>query len=135
MTSSPRTDVAGKERPIGQLIGDITDDLSRLFRQEVELAKAEALQEGRKAAVAAANIAAAGVAGVLAATLLSLAAMFALAELMHIGWAAVIVALLWTVVAVALQAAGRQKLRSVAALPQTTETLKENAQWLQNPTK
>lgn len=135
MTSSPVNDVAGKERPLGELIGDITGDLSHLLRQEVELAKAEALQEGKKALIAVANFVVAGIAGILVAILLSFAVVYALAELMHIGWAALIVAMVWAVVAVALQATGRQKWRTVAALPQTTETLKENAQWLQNPTK
>lgn len=135
MTSVPRADTAGKERPLGELIGEITGDLSRLLRQEVELAKAEALQEGRKALVAGANFAVAGVAGMLVAVLLSFAAVFGLAEIMHIGWAAVAVAAVWAVLAVVLQAAGRQKLRTVAAFPKTTETLKENAQWLQNPTR
>ena len=74
-------------------------------------------------------------AGLLAAILLSFAVVYALAEVMHIGWAALIVAVVWGVAAAALQAAGRRKLRTVAPLPQTAETMKENAQWLQNPTK
>ena len=41
------------ETSIGQLISDISDDLSRLFRQEVELAKAEVRQEATKAGKAA----------------------------------------------------------------------------------
>ena len=53
MTTSNRpTPVPGKERALGDLIGDITGDLSRLFRQEVDLAKAEIRQEGRKVAAA-----------------------------------------------------------------------------------
>src|SRR5688500_8562203 len=99
MIGGSKRSVVGQERPVGELIGDITGDLSRLLRQEVELAKAEALQEGKKAAAAAVNLAVAGVAGVLVAVLLSFAAVFALAEVMHIGWAAVIVAMVWAVLA------------------------------------
>lgn len=123
-----------KEKALGDLIGDITGDLSRLFRQEVELAKAEVRQEGRKVAAATGMFAGATVAGLLTAMLASMALMFGLAELMHLGWAALIVAVLWAVAAFALQAAARNRLRSVEPLPQTTQTLKENASWLQNPT-
>ena len=38
---------------VGELIGEISDDLSKLFRQEVELAKAEIKQEASKAGKAA----------------------------------------------------------------------------------
>jgi hypothetical protein len=135
MTTVPKATDGQKDRPLGELIGDITDDLTRLFRQEVELAKAEARQEGKKAATAGAGFLAAGVAGLLTAILLSFALVYALAEIMHIGWAALIVAVLWAVAAFALQASARQKMSTIKALPKTTETLKENAQWLQNPTK
>jgi len=132
-TESPRTSTAD-DRPIGQLIGDIADDMSRLFRQEVALAKAEAKQEAGKAGRAAGMFAGAGVAGLMVVTLVSLALMFALAELMPIGWAAFLVAVVWAAAGAALYATGRRRLREVAPLPQTTETLKENAEWLRNPT-
>jgi hypothetical protein len=74
------------------------------------------------------------VAGLLTAILLSFALVYALAEIMHIGWAALIVGALWAVAAFAFQASARQKMSTIKALPMTTETLKGNAQ-LQNPTK
>ena len=42
-------DADGGQPGIGELIGEITGDLSRLFRQEVELAKAEVREEAKKA--------------------------------------------------------------------------------------
>lgn len=129
MTAAPHSG-----RPLGDLIGDITGDLSRLFRQEVELAKAEVRQEGKKVASATAMFAVAAIGGLLAAMLLSFAVVYALAEIMHIGWAALIVAVVWGAVAYAMQASGRKRLKEVEPLPQTTQTLKENASWLQNPT-
>jgi hypothetical protein len=135
MTTTPGPDTAARERPLGELIGDITDDLTSLFRQEVALAKAEVRQEGKKVASGGARLAGAGAAGLVAAILLSFAVVYALAEVMHIGWAALIVGALWAIAAMALQASGRRILRTVAPLPETTETIKENAQWLQNPTR
>lgn len=119
---------------LGELIGEITTDLSRLFRQEVELAKAEAKQEAKKAGAAGGMLGGAALAGYLVIVLLSFAAVFGLGEVMPLGWAAVIVAVVWAVIGAILYAAGRKRLRTVQPIPQTTETLKENAQWLRNPT-
>jgi hypothetical protein len=117
MTTASKTTADEKDRPLGELIGDITDDLSRLFRQEVELATAEARQEGKKAATAGAGFLAAGVAGLLTAILLSFALVYALAEVMHIGWAALIVAVLWAVAAFMFQASARQKMSTIKLYP------------------
>lgn len=135
MTTTNDGAPATSDRPLKDLIGNITDDLSRLFRQEVELAKAEVKQEGKKVATATAMFAAAVMALLLTATMISLAVVYLLTEVMHPGLAALLVGVLWAVAAVVLQATARTRMRSVAPLPQTAETLKENAQWLQNPTK
>ena len=121
---------------IGELISEVAGDVTRLFRQEVELAKAEVRAEASKAGKAAGMLAAAGFAGYLVAVLLSLALVFALGAVMPDGWAAVIVAVIWAIVAAALYAAGRKQLRTVSPVPQqTVETLKEDAQWLRHPTR
>jgi hypothetical protein len=123
------------ETSIGQVISDISDDLSRLFRQEVELAKAELRQEATKAGKAAGMLGGAGFAGYMVALLLTLAVMFGLGNVMDLGWAALIVAVVWAAVGAVLFANGRRKLRAVSPVPrQTVETLKEDAQWLKNPT-
>jgi uncharacterized membrane protein YqjE len=85
------------ETSVGELIGNISDDLSRLFRQEVELAKAELKQEAAKAGKAAGMLGGAGFAGYLAVVLLSFALVFALGNVMDLGWAALIVAAIWAV--------------------------------------
>jgi len=124
-----------EETSIGQLIGEISDDLSKLFRQEVELAKAEVRQEASKAGKAAGMLGGAGFAGYMTVVLLSFAIVFGLGNVMDLGWAALIVAVVWGAVAAVLYANGRKKLRAVDPMPrQTVETLKEDAQWLKNPT-
>ena len=120
---------------IGDLIGNITDDLSQLFRQEVELAKVELKQEAAKAGKAAGMLGGAGFAGYLAVVLLSFAAVFALANVMDAGWAALIVAVVWGVIGAVLYLTGRNKLKTVDPMPRrTVDTIKEDAQWLKNPT-
>lgn len=123
------------ETSIGELIGDISDDLSRLFRQEVELAKAEIKQEATKAGKAAGMLGGAGFAGYLAVVLLSFAVVFGLANVMDAGWAALIVAVVWAAIGAALYATGRKRLKTVDPVPRrTVDTIKEDAQWLKNPT-
>jgi hypothetical protein len=123
------------ETSVGELIGNISDDLSRLFRQEVELAKAELKQEASKAGKAAGMLGGAGFAGYLAVVLLSFALVFGLANVMDAGWAALIVAVLWAIVGAVLYAGGRKKLKDVDPMPRrTVDTIKEDAQWMKNPT-
>ncbi|TMM39731.1 MAG: phage holin family protein [Actinobacteria bacterium] len=124
-----------QESSVGQLISEISDDLSTLFRQEIELAKAEVRQEARKASRAAGMLGAAGFAGYMVALLLTLAVVAGLSNVMDPGWAALLVAVVWAVAGAVLYVTGRQRLRAVSPVPrQTVETLKEDAQWLKNPT-
>jgi hypothetical protein len=120
---------------IGELIGNISNDLSQLFRQEVELAKAEVRQEAVKAGKAASMLGGAGFAGYLAVVLLSFALVFGLANVIDAGWAALIVAVIWAVVGAVLYATGRKRLKTVDPMPRrTVDTIKEDAKWLKNPT-
>jgi hypothetical protein len=110
---------------LGELLGDVTRDLSTLMRQEVELAKAEAKQSATKAGKGAGMLGGAGVAGHFVLVFLSLALMFALGALMPLGWAAVIVAVVWGIIAAILASIGRKELKQIKGMPQTGETLSE----------
>jgi hypothetical protein len=124
-----------EQTSIGELIGEISDDLSKLFRQEVELAKVELKQEASKAGKAAGMLGAAGFAGYMTILLLSFALVYALANVMDHGWAFLIVAVIWGIVGAVLFANGRKKVKDVSPMPnRTVETLKEDAKWLKNPT-
>ncbi|GIE78072.1 hypothetical protein Aph02nite_40220 [Actinoplanes philippinensis] len=124
-----------EQTSIGEIIGNISDDLSQLFRQEVELAKAEIRQEATKAGKAAGMLGGAGFAGYLAVVLLSFAVVFGLSNVMDPGWAALIVAVVWGAIGAVLFVSGRNKMKTVDPVPRrTAETLKEDAQWLKNPT-
>ena len=110
---------------LGELLGDVTRDLSTLMRQEVELAKAEAKQSATRAGKGGGMLAGAGVAGHFVLIFLSLALMFALGALMPLGWAAVIVAVIWGIIAAVLASIGRKELKQIKGMPQTGETLSE----------
>jgi Putative Actinobacterial Holin-X, holin superfamily III len=111
---------------VGALISEVTNDLSTLMRQELELAKAELKQEASKTGKAAGMLGAAGFAGYMVALFLSIALWWALANGMDEGWAALIVAAIWAVVGAVLFAVGRKRMRDVNPKPErTVQTLKE----------
>ncbi|QHK21343.1 phage holin family protein [Pseudarthrobacter psychrotolerans] len=110
---------------LGDLLGEVTRDLSTLMRQEVELAKAELKESASKAGRGSGMLAGAGVAGHFVLLFLSIALWIALGELMGLGWSAVVVAVIWGVIAAVLASVGRRELKTVKGMPQTAETLQE----------
>ncbi|MEU3460465.1 phage holin family protein [Streptomyces sp. NPDC006733] len=120
---------------VGQLVSDITSDLSKLVHEEIELAKVEVKQETARAGKAAGLLGGAGYAGHLALLLGSLTAILALNHVMDLAWAALLVTAVWTVAGTALFAGGRKKMRSVQLKPERSiDSLKEDAQWTRHPT-
>jgi len=116
---------APSRQSVGDLFGDVARDLSTLLRQEVELAKAEVRQSAKQAAKGGAMFAGAAVAGQFVLLFLSLALWWALGDAMDsLGWSAVVVALVWAVVAGILALRGRAESRQMTGVPQTTDTVK-----------
>ncbi|MBD1542004.1 phage holin family protein, partial [Arthrobacter sp. IA7] len=109
---------------LGDLLGEVTRDLSTLIRQEIELAKAELKQSGTRAGKGGGMLAGAGVAGHFVLLFLSIALWYALGELMGLGWSAVVVAILWGIIAAILASIGRKELKTIKGMPQTMETAK-----------
>lgn len=119
---------------VGEIVGRLASDFSRLMRAEIALAKAEAKEEVKEAGKGVGMLAGAGYAGHLLVLFLSLAAMFGLGHWMPLGWAALIIAVIWGIVAFVLQASGRKNLqRATPPMTETVETLKEDAQWAKRP--
>lgn len=118
-------DQQAEQQSLGELVAEVSRDLSTLVRQEVELAKAEAKQSAQRAGKGAGMLAGAGVAGHMVLLFLSVALWWALGAVMGRGWSAVVVAVLWAIVAAVLAARGRKELRTVEGMPETTDTLKK----------
>ena len=113
------------EVSVGELVGNVTKDLSTLMRQELALAQAEVKVEVSKAGKAAGALGAAGFAGYMAVLFLSICLWWALGNLIGNGWSALVVAVLWGIVAAVLYASGRKKLQQVNPTPErTVDTLK-----------
>ncbi|MDP9443501.1 MAG: phage holin family protein [Actinomycetota bacterium] len=116
-------------------MSDISNDLSTLMRQEVELAKAEVRQEASKAGKAAGLLGGAGFAGYMFILFLSITAWQALANVIDGAWAAFIVAVVWAIIAAVLFAMGRKKMREVHPKPErTVQTVKETPEALKPTT-
>lgn len=120
-------------RSVGDLLGEVSGDLSKLLRQEVALAKVELKEEATKAGKAGGLLAGAVACGYLVLVFLALALVFALDNVMDIGWAALLTAVLLGIIAAVLFVIGRNRLKQVNPTPeQTIETLKEDVQWAKN---
>jgi hypothetical protein len=126
-------------RSIGDLLGDLRRDASRLLSQEVELAKTELKESAQKVARDAALIGAGGYVLHLAAiglTIALCAGLYVLADLVTPQWAAVwlgplAAAALLGIIGASLLQAGRAKLRSARLSPDMTrQTMKENKEWI-----
>ena len=116
---------------VGQLVGEAASDLSKLMRLELELAKAEIKEEAKKAGKGAGMLGGAGLAGYFVALFLSLTLMWALGGALDLWLAALIVAVLWAIVAAVLFVMGRKQMKEVNPKPeQTVETLKEDKEWV-----
>src|SRR4051794_627613 len=115
-----------ERQSVGELLSEVTRDLSTLLRQEVELAKAEARQSAKQASKAGALYAGAGVAGHLVLVFLSVALWWALGDALdNWAWSAVIVAVIWAIVAAVLAVRARAETRRVSGMPNTTDTVKK----------
>lgn len=122
---------SGDGRSLGEIVSDVTGDLSRLFQQEVELAKTELKQELTKAGKGAGLLGGAGVAGLYFLGFASFALVWLLDNWLPLEASAGIVALLWGLVAAALALTGKKEVQEAnPQLPQTQRTIQEDKEWV-----
>jgi Putative Actinobacterial Holin-X, holin superfamily III len=136
-----------REQSTVQLVKDLTHQASTLVKQEaelvkvelsenVELAKAEMTEKGKKAGVGVGAAAAAGIAGLLALGAFTAFLIIVLDEVMSTEAAALCVTALWVLVAVPLALYARTKIQEVGTpVPEKTlESVKEDVAWLKDQT-
>jgi uncharacterized membrane protein YqjE len=125
-----------REQPIGELLKELASETTTLVKQELELAKAEMREKGRKAGPGFGLIGAAGVVGLLAAGTLSAFLVLALDGVMPNWLAALIVTFVYGLIAALLYVQGKEKVDDVGspAPRQTIETVKEDVEWAKHPT-
>lgn len=135
-TEAPESEEEHRARTesLGDMFARFSQDLSTLIRQEVQLAKAEATQSAKRAGTGAGLLVGAGLAALFLLNFLSMALMWALGSVMHLGWAALIVAGVWAIIAVILAMLGKRYLDKIKGLQQTQQTVQEIPATL-DPTK
>ncbi len=110
-------------RSIGELLSDVSGNLSTLLQQEIALAKAEVRQSGSRAGRGIGMFAGAAVGALLFLVFLSVSAWWGLGLFIGNEWSALVVAVIWAIVAAGLALAGKRELQRIRGLQQTTETL------------
>jgi uncharacterized membrane protein YqjE len=138
VTTAPEgrtTDRPTVEASLGELISTATRDMSLLFRQELELAKAEARQTALSAGLGAAFLGLAGGLALFGLIALTIGAAESLDSIgLSRGWAFIVVAVALLVVAGLLALFGLSRLRRVKAPERTLQTVKDDVAWIKHPT-
>jgi uncharacterized membrane protein YqjE len=117
------------EASLGDLVSEMTSELSELFRKEVQLAKVEAREEAVRAGRAAAMFTGAGIAGWLTLLLLSLALAWLLDQELNTALSFLIVGVIWAIAAAVLFSSARSSARGIRGLPETRRSMKEDVEW------
>ena len=125
MTDPTPSEQRAATTSLGELVSEVTRDMSTLVRQELTLAKAELKDSASKSAKGAGLLGGAGYAAGMVVLFLSLALWTALALWIGLGWAAVVVAVVWAIIGGILYALGRKGLKKVEGAPVPAETLRE----------
>jgi hypothetical protein len=125
-----------RERPIGELLKELSEETATLVRQELALARAELSEKGKQAGAGAGMLGAGGVAALLALGSLTACLIAALDLAMATWLAALIMAVVWGAIAGVLALTGRERLSQTTPIPeQTIDTVKEDVEWAKNPTR
>ena len=125
------------DRPVGALLKELSEQTTMLVRQELELAKLELTEKGKKAGIGAGMFGGAGIVGFYAVGALTACLILALATAVD-GWlAALIVAAVYGAVAGVLALSGKSKVQqAVPPVPeQAVDSVKEDVQWTKSRAK
>jgi uncharacterized membrane protein YqjE len=126
-----------RDRATGDLLKELSDHTTTLVQQEIELAKAELGEKGKKAGIGAGMFGGAGLFGVFAFAALTTCIIAALESPLSLWLAALIVAVVYAVIGGVLALQGRNKVQeAVPPIPeQATESVKEDVQWAKTRAK
>lgn len=122
---------------MSSLVTGIVDDVQKLIRQELALARREVKEEWSKAKTAAVSMAAGACLLGLGVVLLSLTLVFLLDRFTAIPlWGCfAVIGGIFAAIGGGLLFAGTHKAGELSVIPpRTAETMKENAEWIQNQT-
>lgn len=119
------------DRSLGELLRDLSEQTTRLIQQEIALAKAEMTEKGKQVGAGAGMLSGAGLLGIFAFAALTATFIAALDTGMKFWLAALIVAVVYALIAGVLALIGRNRIKSATpvAPEQAIESSKEDIQW------
>jgi uncharacterized membrane protein YqjE len=134
-TGAPGGDL--RDASFGELAKQLSNDVSTLVRQELQLARAEMTQKGRQAGFGIGLMGGAAVVALAALGALTAFFVLALGTFMADWLAALVVALVLAAIAGVLALRGRDRVQEATPpVPeQTIETVKEDVQWAKTRTR
>jgi uncharacterized membrane protein YqjE len=120
-----------RDSSTAELLKRLSDETTTLVKQELDLAKAELQEKGKRAGVGAGMFGGAGLFGVAAFAALTACVIAALDLAMALWLAALIVAVVYAAVAGVLALRGKQKVKEATPpVPeQARESVKEDVEW------
>jgi hypothetical protein len=121
-----------EDRSIGELFGQLTQDMTLLFRQEVQLARAEMSDKISQVTANVVSVVAGGLVAYVGGLALVAALILGLHELANISpWvSALIVGALMAIAGYVMLNRGLKELKRVDLAPRrTVESLKDDVQW------
>jgi uncharacterized membrane protein YqjE len=126
-----------RDRSLGELLKQLSQETTRLVHQELELAKAELTQKGKQAGAGAGMFGGAGALGLAALGALTACFILALNAVMPAWLAALLVAVVYGIIAFVLVKQGQAKMKAAGPpVPeQTIETVKEDVEWAKTQTR
>jgi len=120
-----------RDEPVGELVKDLSRDISTLVREEIALAKVEMAEKGRRAGLGAGMFGAAAAFALVTLIGSWATVVILLDKLMPLWLAALITTAVYGVAAAVLAQRGRDELHEMGTpVPErTTESIKEDVQW------
>ena len=126
-----------RERPTSELMRELTDQTTSLVRKEIELAKVELAEKGKKAGVGAGMFGAAALFGAGAFAAVTACLIWALSTAV-VGWlAALIVGVVYAAIAGVLALRGKKQVQQATPpVPErAVDSTKEDLEWLKTSAK
>jgi len=126
-----------QERSIGELFGQLTQDMTLLVRQEVQLARTEMSDKISRVATNLVSVGAGGFVAYLGGLALVGALILAIRDLANISlaWSSLIVGAVLAIIGYVMLQRGLKELKRVDLAPRrTVETLKDDVQWAKEQT-
>ncbi len=125
-----------EQRSVSDVVQDILHNLQDMVRSEIRLAKVELREEGRRAVASGVWIAAGAVGAVSAWIFLLWTLAYGLATRMPMWAATLLVSAVMATAAAVLIMSGLRRVKDIQPLPERTlESVKENLEWMKQPTK